>query len=271
MTKRLLLISLLASQSLYSDKKYGYSYLAAGMQSTIYSQNFDTSAGEYSLKSDITTPYYITGNLTRINSRYGFEIIAASTLFANSAKEYVHSNNATTKHDLEMTLTDISLTLHYKPVNEYHRATFGLKYNYEVQKRYNFTQEEIKNIGIIENKIASFSLNAGYLYTSKILTGTKGWHYRAGTSMGLPIFAVTADTYPPESFNAGTTWGYLFNMNGYVGYTVYKGLELGVYSDYAYRVRFDEVRYQDAMGNVIKSSNSHTNRFNYGLMASWSY
>ena len=271
MTKQLLLISLLASLSLNAAEKYGYSFLAAGMQSTIYTQNFDTSDGDYALKSDITTSYYITGNLTRINSKYGFEIVAASTLFAKSAKEYVHSSNPTTEHDLEMTLTDVSLILHYKPLNEFHRATFGLKYNYEVQKRYNFTQEEIKNIGIIENKIASFSLNVGYLYTSKILTGTKGWHYRAGSSMGLPIFAVTADTYPPDSFHMGTTWGYLFNMNGYVGYTVYPGLEIGAYSDYTYRVRFDEVRYQDAVGNTIESSNSYTNRFNYGLMASWSY
>ena len=241
------------------------------MQSTIYTQNFDTTNGNYALKSKITSPYYITGNLTRINSTFGFEIVVASTLFAESTAEEVHSDNAITQHDIEMTLTDISLTLHYKPVNEFHRATFGFKYNYEVQKRYNFKQEELNNIGIIENKIASFSLNAGYLYSSKILTGTKGWHYRVGTSAGIPIFAVTADTYPPNSYEMGTTWGYLINANGYLGYTVYKGLEIGIYTDYMYRVRFDEVRYQDALGNTIESSNSYTDRFNYGFMASWSY
>ena len=271
MIKYIFLISSLLTYTLASDKKYGYSYLAAGFQSTIFTQNFETDPSDYSLESDLTSSYYITGTLTRINSKYGFEIVAASTLFASSTNEFVYSSNDTLKHELEMTLTDIALTLHYKPINEYHRATFGLRYNYEVQKRYNFTQEEIKNVGIIENKIASFSLNTGYLYTSKILTGTPGWHYRAGASIGIPIFAVTADTYPPESFSMGTTWGYLTNLNGYIGYTVYDGLEIGAYSDYMYRVRFDEVRYQNSLGNTIKSSNSYTHRFNYGLMASWSY
>ncbi|RLA77153.1 MAG: hypothetical protein DRG78_17835 [Epsilonproteobacteria bacterium] len=266
-----LIVLLLSTQLLSQEKKYGYSFLAAGMQSSIYTQNFDTTGKDYTLKSDITSPYYITGNLTRINARYGFEIIAASTLFANSSTEKVHSGNETIQHNVEMTLTDISLILHYKPINEYHRATFGFKYSYEVQKRYNFEQENLKEIGIIENKIASMSLNAGYLYTSKILTGTPGWHYRAGVSLGIPVYAVTADTYPPESFEMGTTWGYMGNLNGYIGYTVYEGLELGFYTDYLYRVRFDEVRYEDAAGNTINSSDSITNRFNYGLMASWSY
>ena len=271
-TKRVSVTLLLLLSQLYSeDKNYGYSYLAAGYQSTIYTQNFDTKDGKYALKSHITSPYYITGNLTRINHLYDFEIIAASTLFAKSTDEKVVSSVQNTKHTVEMTLTDISLVLHYKPISQYHRVTFGLKYNYEVQKRYNFKQEELESIGIVENKIASFSLNIGYLYTSKIFTGTKGWHYRIGGSAGIPIFAVTADTYPPESFEMGTTWGYLTSFNGYLAYTVYKGLEVGTYMDYMYRVRFDEVRYQDAIGNTIESSNSYTNRFNYGLIASWSF
>jgi len=267
----LLLLTFFTLTLFSAEKKYGYSYIATGMQSSIYTQNFDTKTGEYSLKSDTTSPYYITSTLTRINSKFGFEIIAASTLFASSATEHVKSSTQDSSHDVETTLTDINLILHYKPYNEFHRILFGFKYNYEVQKRYNFEEGELGKIGVIENKIASISLNMGYLYTSKIFTGTPGWHYRAGASMGLPIFAVVSDTYPPESFNMGTTWGYLFNMNYYLGYTIMSGLELGLYTDYMYRVRFDEVRYQDAVGNTIESSNSHTNRFNYGAMLSWSF
>ena len=81
-----LIILLLGSQLFSQEKKYGYSFLAAGMQSSIYAQSFDTTGKDYTLKSDITSPYYITGNLTRINARYGFEIISNNSLLLVNSK-----------------------------------------------------------------------------------------------------------------------------------------------------------------------------------------
>lgn len=271
--KIFLFLSVIISSVIAHDiekKHYGYSYLAVGFKTTLYEQVFKSSSGDYKLTSNIVNPYYTTATLTRINEELGFEIYAASTLFAKSTTEDVSSINNTASHKLDFSTTDIALTLHYKPINENHRITLGSRYTYEVLKRYDFKEETLSKVALVENRIASISFDVGYMYVSKIETGIDGFHYRVGISAGIPFYAITADTYPPESFDMGTSWGYKIDSNVYVGYPIYKGIELGAYANAMYRVRYDKIRYEDVVGNTIDSKNSNMQTFGYGLMASWS-
>ncbi len=270
----LLLSSILFAHEINEENEntqYGYSYLAIGTQNTFYNQIFNSQDGDYTLSSTSSSPYYTTATLTRVNELIGFEIYAASTLFATTTTEDVTATNLNATHKLDFTMTDIALTIHYKPINEYNRITLGARYTYEVLKRYDFREESSVSVDMVENRIASISLDVGYLYTSKIYTGTKGYHYRIGISVGVPFYAITADTYPPESFEMGSSWGYKFNATSYLGYTIYKGLEIGAYADAMHRVRFDQIHYEDATGTTITSKNSNMTTLNYGLMASWSF
>jgi len=146
------------------DKKsYGYSYLAIGAQNTFYTQVFNSNDGEYTLSSSSSSPYYTTTTLTRVNELIGFEIYAASTLFATTTTETVSASNLSATHKLDFTMTDIALTIHYKPINEYNRITLGARYTYEVLKRYNFRDESSISVDMVENRIASISFDLGYL------------------------------------------------------------------------------------------------------------
>lgn len=283
MIKRLFLLTLFFTSFVFSDdigekKRYGYSYLAIGMQHTYYTQDFHSTDGNYKLKSTSYSPYYTTATLTRVNQKFGFEIYAASTLFASSTDEYLSSETTQNQHKLDMTLTDVAFTLHYKPLNEYHRLTIGGRYTYEVLTRYKISNPTIKinsinntNSSIIENKIAAITLDIGYLYMNKIETGTKGINYRVGASFGIPFFSATADTYTDDSFQLNPTWGFKITANGYLGYTLFSGLELGGYLDLLYQAKFDDIQGNDPNGKYIKSKDSIKTLVNYGILATWSF
>lgn len=280
---KLLLLFVLLTSFLFADetsekKRYGYSYLAIGMQHTYYIQEFTSDNGNYKLKSKSYSPYYTTATLTRVNQKFGFEIYAASTLFASSTDEYLSSASTQTQHTLDMTLTDVAFTLHYKPFNEYHRFTMGGRYTYEVLKRYHIDSPNVQinsinntTTSIIENKIAAITLDVGYMYMNKIETGTKGINYRLGASFGIPFFSATADTYADDSFKLNPTWGSKVAANGYIGYTVFNGLEVGAYLDLLYQAKFDDIQGTDPNGNYIKSKDSIKTLVNYGVLAAWSF
>jgi len=266
-----LFTNLIAEEECENQKKYGYSYVAIGMQHTSYKQVFNSTSSDYTLKSNSISPYYTTATLTRINEKFGFEIYAASTLFAKRTTEDVLSDKPTVSHSLDMSLTDIAFTLHYKPYSEHHRVTFAARYIYEVLKRYDFKDEPLKSIGMVENRIATVSVDVGYLYVSQLHTGVEGLNYRLGSALGIPFIAATADTYPSNQLDIGTTFGYKFNANAYLGYTVFKGVELGGYLDYMYILKSTSTNYQDFDGNIITSKDSSMNSMRYGFMASWSF
>lgn len=261
-----------------TEKKYGYSYLAIGIQHTNYTQSFKSDQGNYELSSTSSSPYYTTATLTRINKKFGFEIYAASTLFASSTNEYLTSETSNNQHKLDMTLTDVAFTLHYKPINEHHRLTIGGRYTYEVLKRYQIPSDTIKiksinntTSSILENKIAAITLDIGYLYMSKIQTGIEGLNYRLGVSIGVPFFSATADTYNSESFNLNPIWGSKITSNAYIGYRIFNGLEIGTYIDYLYQTQFDDTNEYAPEGGYIESKDSIKTLLNYGLIASWSF
>ena len=262
-----------------NEKRYGYSYLAIGMQHTANSQIFKTNNGDLKLTSQNISPYYTTATLTRINSRFAFEIYAASTLFANTSNEHLNSDYS---NKLELMLTDVAFTLHYKPYNEHDRLTVGFRYTYESLKRYTLLQEDSltaatlltaqeQTTNLIENKTAAISLDIGYTYMYKIETGTQGFNYRLGAVIGVPFFSATADTYNQESYSLNSVWGYKAAANSYLGYTLFNGLEIGGYVDFLYQIRLDNISSYTPDGKYIDAQEAKKTMLNYGVMASWSF
>lgn len=269
----LLCMALMAEET----AKYGYSFFNAGFQSTYYSQTYESDRGDnFSSKAELTSPYYATGTLTRVNDTYDFSIVAGSTLFASSTDESYYQNGATIDpHKLSMSVSDMSILIHYK-LNPHHRIIFGGSYTYEIIKRYNFTTSPLDKIGVIENSIGTVALKAGYLYDNKLNINKAGWHYRAGAVIGLPFAAISADTYPAtDDFTIDTSFGINITPHLYAGYPIYKGVELGVYANYLYQLRYENVRATDPGGSTptdnANTSSNITQRLDYGLTLAWNF
>lgn len=257
--------------------KYGYSFFNTGFQSTFYTQTYDSDQGDnFSSKAELTSPYYATGTLTRVNDTYDFSIVAGSTLFASSTDEdYQQNGHTIDPHKLSMSVSDITVLVHYK-LDSKHRIIFGGGYTYELIKRYDFSTSPLDQVGVIENSIGTVALKVGYLYDNKLNINTLGWHYRAGIVSGLPFAAISSDTYPAtDAFNIDASFGLNIMPHLYVGYPIFDGVELGVYSNYLYQVRFENVRATDPGGsnptaNATTSKNI-TQRLEYGFTVAWNF
>lgn len=277
--RNLLIAIVLLSTSLYAEDtaKYGYSFFNAGFQSTYYSQTYESDTGDnFSSKAQLTSPYYATGTLTRVNDTYDFSIVAGSTLFSTSTDENYQQNGATIDpHKLSMSVSDVAILIHYK-LEPQHRIVFGGSYTYEVIKRYNFSTSPLSEIGVIENSIGTIALKAGYLYDNKLNINTQGWHYRAGAIIGLPFAAISADTYPAtEAFSIDGSFGVSITPHLYIGYPIYNGIEIGFYTNYLYQVRYENVRATDPGGSTptanANTSKNITQRLDYGLSLAWNF
>jgi len=275
MRKQFLAFFLLVSTLLAEHTaQYGYSFFNAGFQSTFYTQTYTSDSGDnYYSEAELTSPYYATGTLTRVNDTYDFSIVAGSTLFATATDEkYYFNNSINDQHKLNMSVSDIAILVHYK-FDLHQRFLFGGSYTYETIKRYNFSDPELKKIGVIENNIGTIALKIGYLYDSKLRLKDSGWHYRGGVVVGLPFIAITTDSYPtPENpFEISNTFGLNIAPHGYLGYPIAEGIELGAYFNYLYQIRHEQVRASDNGGQDALTSKNTTQRLDYGLSLSWNF
>ena len=147
---------------------------------------------------------------------------------------------------------------------------------YETIKRYGYSSQSLKdlNASLIENRIATLNATLGYRYSNQEKAGKDRWRYVLSLEAGLPFYmgrSSTLETHNISSFSLNQ--GYSIKPNIYLGYRLIKGLELGMYMDYLYKIRYENflTSYSSDPSNAVRLVGSEQSNVRYGLAISWNY
>ena len=282
---RLVLMYLLLFTALYALEEnnssrtipYGYGTLSLGAQTTFYKENYISSNGDEIHSEFVTTsPYILTGSQTRINRKFSFSIMAASTLFSSSSKEeYFNNDVAFDTHKATYTLTELAVNVQYR-INKLQQLSFGANYTYESLKRYAYSSAALQDINasMIESRVATLNTTVGYRYSNHSKAGENRWRYVLSIEAGLPILigrSSTLDTYRRNQL--ALDQGYSIKPNIYLGYKLIKGLEFGMYMDYLFKYRHENfpTSYTSSESHQVTLVDSYQSNTRYGLALSWNY
>lgn len=244
----------------------GYSYGSIGFENVTYKE-----FGTVSSKASGTSPLYTSGTLVRVNDRYDFSLDFASTLLPTTINEkWVSSSDGLLQHnDYDLLTNSAQLLVHYKFTPQ-HRFIAGPHYLLNTFKRYNWVKDNnavILPVGVVEERISSLNMGAGYWYESKP-AGVEGWRFHAKSFLDLPIWQQATNT-DFEGANFDNTGGYNFDVTLYGGYTLLKGLEIGVYAGYNLQQRDGgEIPY---MGGTLSWPENKLTSFRGGVQAVWNF
>ena len=286
--KRLILLStsailLLAANT--KDRNFdGYSYFAIGAEHFEYTEKFiytfkNAYVGEngkaypansnVAIKSklNITQPVYLSGGLIRFNKNWDLSMDFSSTLKPNeTTEEWLDRGDDSTIVSNYATIMSNSMKflLHYKFTNV-HRVTFGFSYFLNTFKRYNNPDEGTQYL--VEETTSTLVLNLGYWFESN--TAAKdGLRIKFNIEGGLPIYEDVKNTSAPDITFDKTT-GFNFSSGFSVGYTIFRGLELDLFTNYNYMYRDGQTK---KVGNstVIWPTNI-TQSLQGGLQFTWKF
>lgn len=226
-----LLLSADEGQHTYKSNPYGFGYIAAGLQTSLYTLDVSISGSsgteEFQVETTNSSMYYATGSMVYVSPSWDFQVSAQSTLLS--------STSATNYQDTSMGLlmSNVTLDLYYK-FNNFHSMLLGVDYEYDVTK----IKGGLRSGTLIDYDTAILSLETGYMYRNKLIAGSEGWHYRFGASVGLPALTYSSTTSSGvigsrSAYNVAS--GFKANAFGYMGYAILQGLEIGVHAQYLYR------------------------------------
>ncbi len=236
----LMLSSLFGQHSLEESfsKKNSYSYGVIGLEVLNYKESiFARSLGKQ-LNSEvtITSPVYMTGSYTIINKDFAFSIDAISTLIMNSDDEKWHlGGNLSQTNQAAAMLSDLKLLLHYNLKANKHKFLFGPILTNFSMERYEWKQngKKIKGVGLSKESVTTLFLNLGYKYENTPFYSPKKFRYSIAGLIGKPIFRKASNTQF-EKVDFDTLSGYTYEINSYIGYKIFKQVELGVFLDYSF-------------------------------------
>jgi len=287
--KKILLLSTILACAFAGNTKDrnfdGYSYFAVGIEHFEYNEKFiytfkNAYQGEngktypansntaVKSKLNITQPVYLSGGLIRFNPKWDLSMDFSSTLKPNETKEeWLDRGDDSTIVSNYATIMSNSMKflLHYKFTN-LHRLTFGFSYFLNTFKRYNDPDESGSQY-LVEETTSTLVLNLGYWFESN--TAAKdGLRIKFNVEGGLPIYENVKNTAAPNVTFDKTT-GFNFSTGIDVGYTLFRGLELGIFSNYYYMYRDGQTKYVN--GKKIIWPTNITQDIQGGLQVTWKF
>ncbi|MCX6073099.1 MAG: hypothetical protein NTY39_02135 [Campylobacterales bacterium] len=286
MKKNLLILSLAGMATVLSaESKFfdGYSYGGIGFENTTY-QESGTSAtyGHIKSKATGTSPVYTTGNLVRVNDKYDFSLDFSSTLLARELSETWTRNGAALQStNMDVTINSMRLLGHYK-LDDKNRIVFGPSYSLNSFKRFNFKDTNPNDTYLVngvsiplnvddtdglltEERVATLFATFGYWYESAPVATPNTFRFKLNALCSQPIWNSASNTgFEGVSFSSLS--GYKMDINGYVGYPIMKGLELGMFVGYQYQRKIGDDKSQ---GIVWPDNTLQT--IQAGLLASWNF
>jgi len=284
--KKILTLSTVLISSLFAVNNGnfdGYSYFTIGFENFKYSEKFiytfqstfkgdngkvyvkDSSVAVKS-KLNTTSPVYLSGGLIRFNDKWDLSMDFVSTLKPNVAEEEWldrgDDSTITTNYATIMS-NSMKFLMHYKITNN-HRFTFGFNYILNIFKRFN--NPDAGTTQLVEETTSTLVADIGYWFESN--SAAKGLRIKYELTGGIPIYENVENTAAPElEFNKAK--GFNLDTSVYVGYTVYKGVELGIFGSYSYMYRDgDEKNYKNQ--KVIWPTNI-TQALRGGLQVTWKF
>lgn len=261
-------------------RPFGFGAFGMGEQVTWLKSdaNIYTNQGETALTLESTNQgiVYFTGSMAKITQQLSAYIQVASTLIANESDARISSSVEYSNSQVSYLLTNASLTLLYD-LSEYQSFLFGGSYEYQ-GIRYFPDNSDFQDNVTIEDDVSILTVEVGYMFRNKEITGDEGWHFWAGGLLGLPFFNYQATS---SSYVVGDEQHYGFNTGvsakvfGYAGYTVIEGLEIGLDVHYLYRFRNVgySFKYNDPIKGSyeIKTNTASLNRLVYMLVAAYNF
>jgi len=268
-----------------ADRNFdGYSYFAVGVEHFSYTEKFVYTFNSYyvspysgkvyakdsqvSVKSkmDVSSPVYLSGGLIRINPKWDLSMDFVSTLKPHTATEewldrgddsVIYKNYATIMSN------SMKFLMHYKLTNV-HRLTFGFSYILNTFKRFS---GDATSTTLVEETSSTATLNAGYWYESNT-AAKEGIRVKYQINFGLPVYQHVENTAAPKlSFDKAA--GFNFDTSVYAGYTVYRGVELGLFASYAYMYRDGDTKTYN--GQTVIWPTNITQSFRTGLQVTWKF
>ena len=286
--KKLLIISIAAACAFagnIKDRNFdGYSYFAAGIEHFEYNEKFiytakDAFTGEngktypansnvaVKSKLNITQPVYLSGGLIRLNKNWDLSMDFSSTLKPNETTEkWLDRGDDSTIVSNYATIMSNSMKflMQYKFTNV-HRMTFGFTYLLNTFKRYNDPDKGTTQL--VEETTSTLVLNLGYWFESN--TAAKdGLRIKFNVEGGVPVYENVTNTAAP-SLTFDNTTGFNFSTGIALGYTVLRGLEVGLFSNYSYMYRDGETK--NVNGKKIIWPTNITQNIQGGLQFTWKF
>lgn len=275
MKKNLLILSLAGMATVLSaeSKSFdGYSYGGIGFENATYRESGHSSTiGSFKSKASGSSPVYTTGSLVRVNDRYDFSLDFSSTLLPSTITEdWTGSNGTLQRNDYDLLANSATVLIHYK-LTPQHRIVAGPVYVLNTFKRYNWVAVDpviSAPLGVTEERSTSVSAAIGYWYESKT-AGVEGWRFKGNTLFSLPLWQRATNTdYKDLVFdNIG---GYNADVSAYVGYTIYKGLEVGAFVGGNYQNRNGGAQTYNMTHTVTWPENTLTT-YRAGINAVWHF
>ena len=257
------------------DSSYGsYNYVALGFESIHYEEvGTRTSTGKNFISSATAdSPVYLSGSLTKMNETYDFSIDAISTLLPTQAAETWHEDGELASTDtLELLVSSIKILGQYKKTNN-HRIASGIRYDLNLYKRHTFLNVDGSSAAsdgtLSEEKVATLSLMGGYIYESSPFSNGN-YRYKFSALAGKPLWRNATNTgFKDVSYDSTT--GYSYEVGGYFGYQVIKGLEVGIFADYDYQIKIGGDRAVTADGTILWPENT-LKVFRSGMSLVWNF
>ncbi|QCT94788.1 hypothetical protein FE773_06215 [Caminibacter mediatlanticus TB-2] len=260
----------------------GYSYFIIGAENFQYSEKFIyTFKNAYIVgdktylpgqsvavksKINVTSPVYMSGGIVRFSPKWDLSMDFISTLKPNQTTEkWIDRGEGNTIITNYATIMSNSMRflLHYKLTNQ-HRIAFGFNYILNNFKRYN--NPDVQTTELVEETSASAMIDLGYWFESN--TAGKGFRLKYSIVGGYPVYQNVKNTKAPDlTFTKAK--GYNVDTSFYIGYSFYKGLELGLYAGYSYMYRDGDTKtYKDQL--VIWPTNI-TRVARGGLQITWNF
>ncbi len=260
--KKILILSSIVACSFAGniDRNFdGYSYFAFGVEHFNYTEKFiytvknvfigkngktypANSKVAVKSKLDINQPVYLSGTLIKFNNKWDLSMDFSSTLKPNETTEDWldrGDDSVITTNYATIMSNSMKFLMHYKFTN-IHRLTFGLSYYLNTFKRYNNPEDSIGERYLVEETTSTLVLNLGYWFESNT-AAKNGLRIKFNIEGGLPVYENVKNTAAP-SVTFDKTSGFNISSGVSVGYTVYKGIEVDLFSNYYYMYRDGETK-----------------------------
>lgn len=252
-----------------------YNYISFGSENITYNEDYVTRNGQViHSEAKATSPVYISGALVRINDLFDFSMDLSSTLLPTQAEEKWQIDGALVQtNQFDAMITSMQFLGHYK-LNNNHRFVFGPTYKLNSYKRYTWKDVNgdilyedpnlngIKDagegkIGLVQERVATLYASAGYWYESSPHAKASKMRWRFNALYGIPIWNEASNT-GFEKIIFHSTNGYKLETSAYIGYPLFKGLELGIFGGYSYqrKSKMDYMLTSDGVKRIAWPENS---------------
>lgn len=280
-----------------------YSYFMLGSEFVRYQESYSKYDSDVSVSNIVV----MSGGLTRVNDRIDFSLDTVSTLLPNEGNETwtaandldftvqtcanpdltaaacesqnlyeertvsVGANTVLQKNRVKIGNSSLRGLFHFKWTPVW-RTVAGAKFSYESYKRYGARTDFPDVVSVttseVEESVANLNVNVGMAYESAPDSQDRS-HSVARFVIGMPVWRQAENTsFPNSTFDEAS--GYEIDLEGRHLWSVYSGVELGIYAGYQYTSR-DEERLVDAGGGGkdLILPDATTEAFRLGAMASW--